>query len=213
MCKYNHHQYWESLLPKNPWQGSFAAKNMEQAVFVNTVIIDHRRDILDNNWASYPNIKSLLGFLQYLHLPLVFFHTLRPDKQELLVPVCSSAEFLELIDQSGSERAPAMRQALAELDRCWQLDDEQCLLALRNFCRGFNALWQQGDYILNIGIFADTLEIARYILDQNPFPEVLEEDTGLTPGGLLDMCNNFYHEPLLRRNFVKLLNHKIGCVI
>lgn len=213
MCKYKHHQYWESLLPKNPWQGSFAAENAAQTLFVNTVIIDYRRSILDNNWASYPDVKSLLGFLQYLHVPLVFFHTLHPDKQELFVPVCSSAEFIELIDRSGCAQAPAMRQALLELDRCWRLDDTLCLLALRNFCHRFNAFWQQRDYTLNISVFADTLEIARYILEQNPFPEIFEEDTGLTPGKLFDMCNNFYQEPLLRRNFVKLLNHKIGCVI
>jgi hypothetical protein len=214
MCKYNHHLYWENLLSKNPWQSSFVtAGSACQAVFVNTAMIDYRRNVLDNNWAGYPDVKFLLGFLQYLHLPLVFFHTLNHSEQELLFPVCSSSEFLEYIEESGSEHAPVMRQAILELDRCWQLDDALCLVKIRDFCCRFNTFWHQDDYILNISVFANTQEIARYVMEQNEFPEVLEEDTGLTIDQLLTMCNNFYHEPLVRRNFVKLLNHKIGCVI
>lgn len=213
MCKYNQHLYWEALLPKNPWQSSFAAAGAGQALFVNTVMIDYRNSVLDNNWASYPDAKALLGFLQYLHLPLVFYHALRREGQELLVPVCSSEEFIAYIEASSDERVPVMRQAIQELGQYWQLDDEQCWAGIRDFCRRFNAHWLHKEYRLHIGVFADTLEIARYIMEYNEFPEVLAEDTGMTPTELLRLCDDFYNEPLVRKNFVSLLNSRIGCVI
>ncbi|EGO63377.1 hypothetical protein [Acetonema longum] len=216
MCKYSRHFYWEHLLstPRDPWQTSFiTAGSAGRALFVNTVIIDYRRNTLDNNWAGYPDVKALLGFLQYLHLPLVFYHTLRQNEEELYFPVCSSDEFLNMIADSESRYAPVMREAVLELNGLWKLDEEQCLARLRDFCRCFNAFWRQNDYILNISLFANTRDIAHYVLDQSEFPEVLEEDIGLTADQLFHLCDNFYREPLVRRNFVKLLNHKIGCVI
>lgn len=66
---------------------------------------------------------------------------------------------------------------------------------------------------MNINIFSNTYEIAEYLIGLNEFPEVLEEDIGLTTNQLFRMCENFYREQFVQKNFVQILNHKIGCVI
>jgi len=216
MCKYNHYSYWENLLAnkKDLWKSSFVPiAAARETIFVNTVIIDYQRDTFDNNWACYPDAKSLLGFVQYVQLPLAFFYTLNLSDEALAFPVCSSYEFIEHIRNSGSLYAQAMEAAILELSTFWDLDNAVCLEKLKDFCQRFNVFWGKDTYILNIGVFTSTFEIARCLLDKSEFPEVMEEDIGLTAVQLYDMCDNFYHDQFLQKNFVNILNHKIGCVI
>lgn len=216
MCKYNHHHYWENLLAKQkkPWQSCFVPfEAASHAIFVNTTIVDYQRNTLDNDWSCHPDIKSLLGFIQYLHLPLVFYYTLNQDKEALFFPISSSNDFIEYIQESGSVHAQMMADAIAELSSFWELDNQTCLEKLQDFCLKFNSYWYQDNLILNINIFSNTYEIANYLIGLNEFPEVLEEDIGLTTNQLFSMCDNFYREQFIQKNFVKILNHKIGCVI
>lgn len=216
MCKYRHHLYWENLLAKRtkPWQSCFVPfEAVHEAVFINTAIVDYRRNTLDNDWSCHCDSKSLLGFIQYLHLPLAFYYTVNRDQDDLFFPVCSTGEFIEYIRESGSAQAQVMEDALKEIDSYWELDHSSCLNSLKDFCLRFNRLWSTDKYILNMNVFADTFEIARFLIDRNEFPEVFEEDTGLTTEQLLHMCDNFYNERFMQKNFVKILNHKIGCVI
>lgn len=216
MCKYNDHHYWENLLAKRkkPWQSCFVPfAEVHKAIFINTVIVDYRRNTLDNDWSCHADVRSLLGFIQYLHLPLVFYYTLNQDNEDLFFPVSSTGEFIEYIRQSTSPHAQLMEEMLLEVNSCWLLDPADCLMQLKNFCCRFNSFWAQDKFILNINVFANTSEIAQYLIVQNEFPEILEEDTGLTTSQLLKMCDNFYNERFMQKNFVKILNHKIGCVI
>ncbi|HAK72519.1 MAG TPA: hypothetical protein DCP36_01175 [Sporomusaceae bacterium] len=66
---------------------------------------------------------------------------------------------------------------------------------------------------MHIDVFENTYEIAHCLLDKSEFPEVMEEDIGLTAVQLFEMCKNFYHDQFLQKNFVNILNHKIGCVV
>lgn len=216
MCKYNHPVYWENLLTKQakPWQScSVPFEAAQQAIFINTAIIDYRRNTLDNDWSCHPDAKSLLGFIQYLHLPLAFYYTLNQDKDALYFPIATSQEFIEYVQETGSPYANVMIEAIRELTDLWELDNHTCLERLKDFCMKFNEYWYQDNFILNINIFASTYEIAEYLININEFPEVLEEDFGLSTNQLFRMCDSFYHEQFMYKNFVKILNHKIGCVI
>lgn len=216
MCKYNQYHYWENLLAnkKDLWQSSFTpVKAAHESLFVNTAIIDYQRNTLDNNWACYPDVKSVLGFMQYIQLPLAFYYTLNGSDDALAFPVCSSQEFIAYLQTSGSIHAQAMESAILELNTYWDLDSAACLVKLKDFCQHFNAFWNRNTSVLHIGIFASTYEIAHSLLNNSEFPEVMEEDIGLTTAQLFEMCKNFYHDQFLQKNFVNILNHKIGCVV
>ena len=60
--KYNNLFYWENLLveTENIWSGNFKDIPISQkSLFINTTIIDYEKNIFDNNWAVYPDVKSL----------------------------------------------------------------------------------------------------------------------------------------------------------
>ncbi|WP_312520055.1 hypothetical protein [Anaerospora sp.] len=216
MCKYNQYHYWEDLLAnkKDLWKSSFAPiTTARETLFINTAIIDYQRNTLDNNWACYPDAKSVLGFIQYVQLPLAFFYTLNASEEALAFPVCSSQEFIEYLQESGSIHTPAMESAVLELSTYWDLDSVTCLEKLKDFCQRFNAFWDRDTSVLHIDVFENTYEIAHCLLDKSEFPEVMEEDIGLTAVQLFEMCKNFYHDQFLQKNFVNILNHKIGCVV
>lgn len=216
MCKYNNHLYWENALLKNKdlWKNDVADLNCARdALFINTVIIDYARDTIDNNWACYPNAKALLGFLQYIYLPVAFFYTIHKDNRDLFIPICPSHTLMESITESGSSYAGAMNNALEELNEYWDLDDSACIKKIKEFCLTFNALWDQGDSILNIRVFESTFEIAEHLVKTQEFTEVLEEDIGFTIKQLFTMCTVFYTDKFIQRTFVKILNNKIGCIV
>ena len=216
MCKYNSHYFWEGVLSNNrdPWKSCFEdLQSPTDAIFVNTVVIDYGRNTLDNNWACYPGVKSLLGFLQYIYLPMAFFYIINRECRELYIPVRSSSSFVEYVTASGCLHSKVMADSINELKNCWGLEDELCLRKIKTFCRKFNEFWKGDDLILNIGVFSNTFEISTYIRKNMGFAEVLEEDAGFTPAQLYKLCKGFYKDKFLQKTFVKILNNRIGCVI
>lgn len=216
MCKYNNPYYWEDVLLKkrNLWRDDFAEiKSPHDAIFINTAVIDYERDVIDNNWACYPDAKSLLGFIQYVYIPLAFFYIINITNQDLYIPICSHSEMLEYINDSGSEYGDVMKTSLDELNTYWELDSVSCLEKLREFSNKFNSFWYHENSIFHLGIFGSTFEIADYLIHTTEFGEVLEEYIGLTTIQLKDICENFYTDRFSKRSFVHILNNNIGCII
>ncbi len=216
MCKYNSHYYWEGTLAgkTDVWQSPFDDKaDPQQVLFVNTTLIDYPRSTLDNNWACYPDSKSLLGFLLYIYVPLAFYFIMYEDNEKLLIPIASTQELLASIQQMNREDAAAMLATIEELVSLWELNESACRTALQQFCRRFNETWHGGNTILHIGLFTSAQAIAQHILAEQEFPEVLAEDIGLTPRQLQELCEKFYSDTFIRKTFVKILNNKIGCII
>ena len=216
MCKYDSHYYWEGTLAgkTDVWQRHFDDKaDPHQALFVNTALIDYPRNTLDNNWACYPDSKSLLGFLLYMYVPLAFYFIIHEENEKLLIPIAATQELLDSIQTMNREDAAAMYSTIEELVSFWELDESACRTALQHFCRRFNETWYSDNTILHIGIFTSTQAIAHHILEEQEFPEVLEEDIGLTARQLKELCDKFYSDTFTRKTFVKILNNKIGCII
>lgn len=216
MCKYNNPYYWEGILlkKKDLWQNYFADKqSAEDAIFINTVVIDYERAIVDNNWACYPDTKALLGFIQYIYLPLAFFYTINVTNRELYIPIFSHQEMITYIRESKSDYGSVMETSLDELNTYWELDNASCLQRIREFSSTFNAFWNQENSILHLGIFGSTFEIADHLIHKNDMIQVLEEDIGLSTRQFMTMCENFYTNQFTKRAFVKLLNHDIGCIV
>lgn len=216
MCKYNSPYYWEGTLAgkSDVWQSDFdAAADPQQVLFVNTTLIDYPRSTLDNNWACYPNSKSLLGFLLYMYVPMAFYFLMHEENDKLLIPISSTQELMNSIQQLQRSDASPMLSAIEELVSFWALEETACRHALQQFCHRFNAIWHGDNRILHIGIFTSPQAIARHILEEQEFPEVLVEDIGLTPKQLNELCEKFYSDTFTRKTFVKILNNKIGCII
>lgn len=47
----------------------------------------------DNNWAVYPNVESLLGFVKYIFIPTVFFCYVNNTSEEIVTPIASKKNY------------------------------------------------------------------------------------------------------------------------
>ena len=209
---YNGHTCWEGYLAhKDVWQSLFQpTAGATYPLFVNTAIEAPARGIFDVNWAGYPDVYALLGFLQYVFLPTAFYSMLHPQAGQLYTPVLPTAELLDWIAESDAPQKDAMRAFLSELDAMWELDRIALTHALGTFSERLSDAFSATHTALYVRIFRSTYEVAQSIKDAVWAEDVFKEDFRITSGELDDWCRRFYHEPFARHSFLKFLNERVG---
>ncbi|KEI95403.1 hypothetical protein N494_16625 [Clostridium botulinum A2B7 92] len=216
--KYNNLFYWENLLIKreNIWSGNFKDIPISpKSLFINTTIIDYGKNIFDNNWAVYPDVESLLGFVQYIFIPTVFFYYVNNASEEVVTPIASKEELLEEIKTLCKNEDSIIKieyfinkaYDLSELSR-YQLIDE-----LKKYCLEFNRKWEEKTRVLHISIYSSGKEIIEKISKEDDFLEVIEEDIGMSINTLKEITKDLHHNLFMKSNFIKILNNQIGCII
>ncbi|KGM97232.1 hypothetical protein Z968_04335 [Clostridium novyi A str. 4552] len=215
--KYNSYYYWENILSqkRDVWKCNFMNKdNFNKSLYVNTTILDYDKNTLDNNWACYPDVKSLLGFIQYIYLPTAFFYIVNTNNNDIFMPICSTEEFIEYIKKSRYNKniLKVMEENLKELSSYWN-KKYLSIETIKNFCRKFNNMWNNEKNILYINVFSNPIDIASYIIDREEFIEVIEEDIGISKSEFYRLCSNVYNDNFTKNIFVKFLNNKVGCIV
>ncbi|WP_061309973.1 hypothetical protein [Clostridium botulinum] len=216
--KYNNLFYWENLLIKreNIWSGNFKDIPISsKSLFINTTIIDYEKNIFDNNWAVYPNVESLLGFVQYIFIPTVFFCYVDNTSEEIVTPIVSKEELLEEIKTLCKNEDSIIKieyfinkaYDLCELSEC-QLIDE-----LKKYFLEFNRKWEEKTRVFHISIYSSGKEIIQKISKEDDFLEVIEEDIGMPINTLKEITKDLHHNLFMKNNFIKILNNQIGCII
>lgn len=218
MDKYNNHYFWEYVLSngKDVFRGYFKEPTIStKGIFINSTVVDYGRNTLDNDWAFYPDIKSLLGFIQYVYIPQTFFYILNKTNKDIYVPICSSEKFIEYMEEEhfNSQYTESMKETILELSSCWDTDDDLCLHKIIKFCQNFNSIWNKDEFFLHLGIFTDAQNIAEHIIKNEGFIEILEEDFGISMNEFFKMCESFYEDKFMQKIFLQFLNNKVGCII
>ena len=211
-CKYQQPGFWEWTLGKQDvWNDLFVPpEELRQPVFVNACVADERRFLLDSNWACYPDTESVLGFVQYIFLPTVFYYVLHPENDRLMVPIQSTAELLEMVQTTDSPHRLAMSGFVFELSAVWQRTGKQREIALRRFCSRFNRYWQREDFQLSLHIFSHAEEVASYLKELVWCEELFEEEFGYSYAQLDELCTRFETEPFAKHLLLNWLNSRVG---
>ena len=218
MYKYNNSSYWESLVfeKRNLWKGSFLNLPINQgSIFINTTFINYSKDVLDSNWASYNDIKAILGFLQYIYIPTGFFFALN-DLKEIYVTLGTSEVIIEELNEQFNENnhIKIMEKFIRELNTYWELNEDDCKIKLKKFCCEFNNYWKSYDEKLCIDIFYSINEIEKYIFetDISQFTEVVEEEIGLSRKDFHVNFSDIYDNEFMAHIFLNFLNDKVGYI-
>lgn len=218
MYKYNNSYYWEGLIfeKRNLWKNLFLDLPIKKnSIFINSTLINYNKDILDSNWASYNDIKAILGFLQYIYIPTGFFFVLN-DLQEIYVTLGTSEVILEEFNEQFDENIhiKIMDKFVIELNTYWELNEEECKIKLKNFCREFNAYWKMYDEELCINLFYSVNEIEKYIFeaDISQFTEVVEEEIGISRKEFHGKFSDIYENQFMAHIFLNFLNDSVGYI-
>lgn len=218
MHKYNNSNYWEGMVFErfNLWKDLFLDLPIKKdSVFINTTLINYSKDTLDTNWASYNDVKAILGFLQYIFIPTGFFFVLN-DLQEIYVTLGTSEVILEEFNDQFHDNIhiKIMDTFIKELNTYWELNEEDCKIKLKEFCREFNNYWDAYDEKLCINLFYSVNEIEKYIFetDNSQFIEVVEEEIGLSRKEFHGKFNDIYENQFMSKIFLNFLNESVGYI-
>lgn len=216
MSPYQNHFYWENQLLNNPsfWGSTMPKKSDAQKVlFVHTAIVNYEAKLLDFNWSYYADREKLLGFLQFIFLPSSFYHWLNPQESIAQIPISNKEELLHFLQESSESSIHEITAVLETIDSYWKLAPVEIEENLLAFSQNFNQSWTSKNLSLSIHIFTETHQIFNYLKDFSEFPEIFQEDFGMTHSEFQKWCSDFYHNPMTQRTFLSLLQNKIGCIV
>ena len=84
---YNELTYWDKFLSeKRLATVGFCEDNTQETVIVNASIIAAEMQIFSSQWLCLPNCYAVLGFLQYVYFPTVFYHSMYGNDELKILP-------------------------------------------------------------------------------------------------------------------------------
>lgn len=122
--EYSQYWYWENMVinEKPLWDNSFKNLNLTRdSVFIYSMIMCKERGILKNSWAYYPNVESILGFIEHVFMPTAFF-TWFADEDEFKIPVATVGEVLNVMseEQPDNFEIETMWEYTEKLQSIWK---------------------------------------------------------------------------------------------
>lgn len=112
---YNELTYWDKFLSEKRLETvGFCEDNTQEAVIVNASIIAAEMQIFSSQWLCLPNCYAVLGFLQYVYFPTVFYHIMYGNN-ELKMPLVSTGDLCDYIAGRDVKNKAAMLELLQKL--------------------------------------------------------------------------------------------------
>lgn len=215
ISKYRFPEYWEAALAqKDVWNGVFdTGESLHAPIFVNTCVIDQGGGLFDNNWACYPNIQALLGFVQYVFLPTVFYYQTEQENGPLTTPIYTKSEFLSETLSSASPHKLAMASQIKQVETIWTLAEQSQQTAMRQFSLRFNHYWAQQSCKIVLELSFGVQDIADKLKEIIWCEELFAEETGYTTQEFDRLCARFQKEDLARHILMRVLNERVGCIV
>lgn len=173
------------------------------------------KNIFDNNWAVYPDTESLLGFIKYIFIPTVFFCYVNNTSTEIVTPIASKEELLQEIKTlcNDKDSMVTIEYFINKAYNLCELSEYQLIDELKNYCLEFNRQWERNTRVFHINVYSSGKEIIEKLSSEDNFLEVIEEDIGMSIDSLKEITKDLHCNLFMKRNFIKILNNKIGCII
>ena len=210
---YNELAYWDKFLAERHLSAAgFCNCGGQETLIVNASVVALDNQILSSQWLCLPNGYAVLGFLQYVYFPTVFYHVLQQSSDELKMPLVSTESFCEYIAGSGAASGAEMLVILQQLQQLWYLPEQDCLTKLQLLCTDFNATRQTG-VVAQILIFEEVPQVFEYIKTQIWSEEVFYEDFGCSYSWLEKLCQSFANGSFFRYRLLHFLNERVGCLV
>ncbi|MPQ44632.1 hypothetical protein [Clostridium tarantellae] len=196
--KYNSLNYWENLIISNKTK-----KNklfLEEAITMDTkflhYVIFNKKTGIESDWIAVPDMKALLGFIEYIFLPEAYYKWVEGKEKAIInIPTRSIDDIFKLSVRSNKitkTEEKCMKEEINKIKRLWNLPDEKIYKELRIFCGRFNNDWL-GDstQFLYLKIFKNANELADFVFNTNiktNFEQEFEEKIGMNKESWFKLC-------------------------
>ena len=220
---YNSFDYWKELISENKTIRGHMLMNKlptDKSLYIHTLIFC-RENGLSNIWGYLPDVKALIGYIQYSFLPEAFYIWINSKNGSVqAIPIKSAEQVIsdgEKDKKITKEEATKMRNHLNMIKKCWDLPKGKLILELKKFVRDFNRTWYgDSSEFLYLKIFEKPEELGKFVLEssymsgsQEEIREKINEDTT----NWLEICKKATTNKKIGEQFREILQKNLTEVI
>ena len=220
---YNSIKYWESVISENKTiRGHMFmdAPPKENSVYIHTLIFSKNNGI-DNIYAYFPDVKILLGYIQYSFLQEAFYKWIYGrNKMVTKIPALPVGKIIKGGLQRGlitSDTAKTMISYYSRVAKMWDLPKERVFPELMKFVREFNRTWfGNNQEFLYMKIFKSTVELGDFVVESTMITNDKEEfqnRIGATIDEWQIICKYATSDKLVGEKFQQILQKSLTEVI
>jgi len=216
---YNYFKYWENIINENKTiRGHMFMKEppKEKSLYVHTLIFTKNSGI-ENIYAYFPDVKVLLGYIQYSFLQEAFYKWIHGKKRMITKIPYQSVE--DIVDEGlkvgliTDEIAKVMLSNYNKIKKMWELPKDRILIELMKFTREFNKSWfGNNKEFLYMKIFKTPIELGNFVVestmitgDENYF----ENKVGVTIEEWVEICKNSIKDKKIGNAFKKIVQKNL----
>lgn len=169
---YNSFSYWDPKISKNKTiRGHMFMKTppKEKSLFIHTLIFSKSNGI-DNIYAYFPDVKVLLGYIQYSFLQEAFYKWIYGrEKVVTNIPSLTVDKIVNIGLSEGKvskEEAELMLGYYHKIENMWELTDNKLIMELVKFARLFNKTWYGNNKeFLYLKVFKNAEEVGEFVIN------------------------------------------------
>lgn len=216
---YNSFDYWENVIRENKTiRGHMFMQKppTEKSLYFHTLIFS-KGNGMNNIWGYFPNVKSLIGYLQYSFLQESFYKWIHgKDKLITRIPSISVEKVIE-DGERAKEIADKMKKDYQFLSKLWDMPSRDAERELKKFLREFNKKWI-GDNreFLYIKLFKSPKEVGDFVVSSATITNSegeLESKIGMKIDEWLNLCENTLKDKKCAEKFRQILLKRLSEVL
>ena len=220
---YNSFDYWENVIRENKTiRGHMFMQKppTEKCLYFHTLIFSKGNGI-NNIWGYFPNVRSLIGYLQYSFLQESFYKWIHgKDKLITKIPSISVERIIEEGQRTKKitkEIADNMKKDYQFLSKLWDMPSKDAERELRKFLREFNKKWM-GDNreFIYIKLFKSPEEVGEFVVSSATMTnseDELENKIGMKIDEWKNLCENTLKDKVKAEKFREILLKKLSEVL
>lgn len=220
---YNSFDYWENVIRENKTiRGHMFMQKppTEKCLYFHTLIFSKSNGI-NNIWGYFPNVRSLIGYLQYSFLQESFYKWIHgKDKLITKIPSISVERIIEEGQRTKKitkEIADNMKNDYQFLSKLWDMPSKDAERELRKFLREFNKKWM-GDNreFIYIKLFKSPEEVGEFVVSSATMTnseDELENKIGMKIEEWKNLCENTLKDKVKAEKFREILLKKLSEVL
>lgn len=220
---YNSFDYWENVIRENKTiRGHMFMQKppTEKCLYFHTLIFSKSNGI-NNIWGYFPNVRSLIGYLQYSFLQESFYKWIHgKDKLITKIPSISVERIIEEGQRTKKitkEIADNMKKDYQFLSKLWDMPSKDAERELRKFLREFNKKWM-GDNreFIYIKLFKSPEEVGEFVVSSATMTnseDELENKIGMKIDEWKNLCENTLKDKVKAEKFREILLKKLSEVL
>lgn len=217
---YNSINYWELFINENKTiRGHMFTQKPpdEKSIYFHTLMFSNKNGI-NNLWGYFPNIRSLLGYIQYSFLQEAFYKWIYgQEKLVTKIPpltVEKIADEGEKLKKISKETCINMKREYELLSRLWEMPVDKIERELRKFVVNFNRRWM-GDNkeFIYIKFFKTPEELGEFVISSTLLTgteEELENRIGMSIDEWREICKVAVKDSRKGQIFRKVLLKKLS---